>query len=435
MKIKHAFAAAAALAIVATHAPPAHALVVTRAFSGLWHESGQGNRGFGAEVVDTAAGRTLSAYWITRDAAGKPLWVIAEGKIVGNGATLAAVTGAATGAATAWGTLVVTFSDCAHGSVKFAPSDARQPSGTTTIARLNADSAKSCTGGISDDRVASNDSRIVQFFTNTGVAPAASGRARFEQRSDRTDFNVEAEDLPAGAYSLRVAGSERATMNVAQGANGSEGEVEFRSPVEPGKLLLDFDPRGQLVELAQGDTVFLTTTLPTSPGDGGGGGNDNAATRYVLRLGRGHDAPQLKAEYDVRAARTEFSAELEHIPAGSYDLAIGGVVRGTIDVVAVGGGTHGELEFRTPSQPGHLPLDFDPRGQLVEIRQGSKVRLSGTFPTTGVGNGGGGGNGGPGNGGGNDDPPGDDHGGGGGGNDDPPGDDHGGGGHRGGGHH
>jgi len=231
-----------------------------------------------------------------------------------------------------------------------------------------------------------------------------------------------------------VAGTERATLTVATSAEGTEGEVEFQSPSEAGKILLDFDPRGQTIDIAQGDTVFLTTKLPEQSGGGssGGGANSGDAARYVLRLDSPHDGPQLRAELDDRAQRDDFSVELEHVAAGSYTLNVGGTDRGTIDVVAVQGGTEGEIEFSNPPDPGHLTLDFDPRGQAVEILQGTNVILSGTFPTNptngGGGNGGGGNGGGDDNGGGgNDDPPGDDNGGGG-GNDDPPGDDNGGGG-------
>ena len=271
-----AIAVAAITLAAAALAPSAHALTITRGFSGLWHDSSNANRGFSAEVVNTPTGKQLLAYWITTDAAGKPMWVIGQGPISGNSAVLSAVVGssATPAAATqAWGQLSVSFTDCAHGTVEFTPNDSRQSRGQTTIARLSDDSTQGCTGGISDDRVAaSGDLRIVQFFTNTGVVPAASGRARFEERSDRTDFNVEAEDLPIGAYSLRVGGTERATLNVTTSANGTEGELEFRSPVELGKILLDFDPRGQQIDIAQGSTVFLTTKLATNPGGGGSGG-------------------------------------------------------------------------------------------------------------------------------------------------------------------
>ena len=46
-------------------------------------------------------------------------------------------------------------------------------------------------------------------------------------------------------------------------ADGSvEGELEFRNPVEPGKLLLDFDPRGQQIDVLDGNTVVLETLFP-----------------------------------------------------------------------------------------------------------------------------------------------------------------------------
>lgn len=425
-KKSSALALTALTLAAAALAPAAQAITITRGFTGLWHDT-SAKRGFSAEVLDTANGKQLVAYWITTDAAGKPMWVIGQGPIVGNRAVLAAVVGNSAAAASgtqSWGQLTVTFADCAHGTVAFAPSDSHQQRGQTSIARLSDDAGTSCTGGISDDHGGA-DVRIVQFFTNTGVVPAASGKARFEARSDRSDFKVEAERLPIGVYSLRVGGVEKATLTVTTSANGTEGEVEFRSPVEPGKILLDFDPRGQRVEIAQGSTIFLTTKLGTESGGGGssGGGAGGTVDRYELRVEGAHDGPEFKAALDSGALRSEFRVELEDVAAGSYTLNVGGTDRGTIDVVAVQGGTEGEIEFRDPPEPDELPLDFDPRGQLVQILASGSVVLSGTFPAQPTGgNGGGAGNGG--GGGGNDDPPGDDNGGG--GNDDPPGDDHGG---------
>jgi hypothetical protein len=433
MSMKLTALAAAAIALAsAAFAPNAEAITITRGFNGLWHDTGA-HRGFSAEVIDTANGRQLLAYWFTTDAAGKPLWVIGQGPIAGNKAVLAAVVGNSSSAgasASSWGRITVSFSDCAHGKVQFAPNDPRQQSGETTIARLSDDSSQACTGGISDDRTltaTSHGDRIIQFFDNTGAVRTASGKVRFEEREDRTDFKVEAEDLPIGAYSLRVAGVERATLNVATSANGTEGEIELRSPAENGHPLLDFDPRGQTIDVAQGGTVFLTTTVATesnggggSSGGGSGGAGGGDVARYKLRVEAQHDGPELKADFEDRSLRDDFSVELEDFAVGTYTLSVGGTERGTIDVVAVQGGTEGEIEFRDPAEPGHVLLDFDPRGQMIAIVRNGAVVLSGTFPSVPSA----GGNGGSGGGGGNDDPPGDDHGGG--GNDDPPGDDHGG---------
>jgi len=42
-----------------------------------------------------------------------------------------------------------------------------------------------------------------------------------------------------------------------------EGGLEFRNPVEPGKILLDFDPRGQQIDVLEGSTVVLETLFPS----------------------------------------------------------------------------------------------------------------------------------------------------------------------------
>ena len=82
-------------------------------------------------------------------------------------------------------------------------------------------------------------------------------------REDRTDFRVEIEDVPVGPYSLHVGGQTVGVIQVKTLADGSiEGELEFRNPVEPGKILLDFDPRGQNIEVLDGSTVILETLFP-----------------------------------------------------------------------------------------------------------------------------------------------------------------------------
>ena len=427
MSIRPTLLAAATLVLAsAALAPSAQALTITRGFSGLWIDRAEPTRALGAEVVQTATGRELHAFWIGTDAGGRPQWVRAKGAIRGNRADLDAV---AAGSSVPWGKLTVTFDDCSKGSVALAPIDRRVPSGQVAIVRAAADASGACTGGISDDRIVTDRDRIVEYFENTGVVQVASGKARFEERSGRTDFKVEAEDLPLGDYSLRVGGVERATLEVRTAATGSEGEVEFRSPVEPGKILLDFDPRGAMVEIVQGSTLFLRTKFGSGEGGAGdddGGVPDGSYAYYEMHVESANDGPEIQAKLEERPGRADFSVELEDVAAGSYALDVGGIERGTIEVAAVARGTEGEIEFRDPPEAGHFLLDFDPRGQIVQVRRGSAVVLSGMFPTQpSQGDDGNGHDDPPGddNGGGNDDPPGDDNGG---GNDDPPGDDNGG---------
>ena len=101
-------------------------------------------------------------------------------------------------------------------------------------------------------------------LNNQGVYAAASGDAKLEPRSDRTDFSVEIEDVPVGSYDLRIGGDIVGTIEVVTMPDGSvEGELEFRNPVEPGKQLLDFDPRGQQIDVLEGTTVILEQLFPS----------------------------------------------------------------------------------------------------------------------------------------------------------------------------
>jgi len=91
-----------------------------------------------------------------------------------------------------------------------------------------------------------------------------SGHADFEERPDRIDFSVAIEDVPVGSYGLRIGGETVGTIEVRTLQDGSvEGELEFRNPQEPGKLPLDFDPRGKQIEVLDGTTVVLETLSPS----------------------------------------------------------------------------------------------------------------------------------------------------------------------------
>jgi hypothetical protein len=67
-------------------------------------------------------------------------------------------------------------------------------------------------------------------------------------------------------------------------------------------------------------------------------------------------------------------------------LVVGGVVRGVLDVQALAEGrVEGELEFDSKGEPGHEPLTFDPRGQLVSVERAGTVYLQVVFPSSATG--------------------------------------------------
>jgi len=231
-----------------------------------------------------------------------------------------------------------------------------------------------------------NQCTFSETVTPLVAAPAAgagSGDTKLRIRDDcRRDFSVEIEDVPLGAYELFVGGVSRGTIQVADVGGQNKGELEFTTePGEVDELFLDFEPVGATVEVMQGDTLFfsLTQGAPGTGGGGGGGSCDGAPLEIDLPListGAASGA-QGDVRYRIRDdCRTDFKVEIEDVADGSYELQVGGVARGTITVVA----GNGELEFSDPVEPGKTLLEFDPRGQLVEVLSGATVILERSFP-------------------------------------------------------
>jgi hypothetical protein len=88
------------------------------------------------------------------------------------------------------------------------------------------------------------------------------------------------------------------------------------------------------------------------------------------------------AEYRIRKGnRSSFHVEAEDLAPANYDVTVGGIVQGVLDVHALRDGrVEGEIEFDTKTQRGHQPLDFDPRGQLVTVERAGVIYLQVVFP-------------------------------------------------------
>ena len=253
------------------------------------------------------------------------------------------------------------------------------------------------------------DSDIEVDLINDGVYPGGDGEVELERESDRVDFKVEIEDIPVGAYALVVDGIERGSIQVAEDDDGTEGEIEFRFPPDAGKPLLDFDPRGKPVEVFEGSTHVFHVDFPAtagndddddddgddgdngddgSGGDDGDGGNgdegDAGEVEIEIDLTNTGALPaasgDAKFEIDDDGER-DFDVEIEDLPVGGYNLVVGGLQRGTINVEASDDGNEGEIEFGDPGEDDELPLDFDPRGQLIEIFDGDTLIFSADFPS------------------------------------------------------
>jgi hypothetical protein len=380
-------------------------MIVTRHFTGLWDQTEFKSQGINLQIVHQDDGEKRGvAYWFTYGSDNQSAWFVGIGPATGNRIEMVLYQVQDVGflepgdniEANAVGTMTMEFSSCNQGEVEFETDIAEVGSGTFEVQRITDVLNTHCTGGVSDDTrsdVMFTEQRISLVPARSGIS--ASGHADFQERPDRTEFSVEAEDLADGSYRIVVAGVDRGELVVSLG----RGETEFRSPVEQGKVLLTFDPRGQEIEVHDGQGAVLTSdgevftggggcTNNCGGGDMGGGGN----------MGGGHDfgmadievelsnpgvypAASGDAKLEGRMDRADFSVEIEDVPAGSYDLSIGDEIVGTLQAALdVDGTVRGELEFRDPVEPGKILLDFDPRGKQIDVLEGNTVILETLFP-------------------------------------------------------
>ena len=386
------------------------ALEVTGSFTGWWGQPDQENHGVIVSVSESRAdgSKVGVLYWANYDDQGNPNWFYAEGPIEGDqiaaelyrfdGVTFMQPDDPANNPGEKIGTMNVQFDSCTDGNVDFQTPQVIVGTGGFRIKRLTNQPGTLCSGGVADNTPpgALPEEFEVQLIA-TGAAPGASGKADFESRPGRADFSVEIEDLPAGDYRLQIDGIERGVIEVRDTINGPEGEIEFRSPAEPGKQLLDFDPRAKLIEILDGTTVVLESVAPDQ-GDipGGDQGNPPPFGDSEIEVSLINDgvypAGSGEAEFEQEDNRVDFDVEIEDVPVGDYAVRVGGIERGTLSVIDTLSGPEGEIEFRYPAQPGRPVLDFDPRGERVEIFEGPTRIFSVDFPGAGSDDGDDGGN-------------------------------------------
>jgi len=133
----------------------------------------------------------------------------------------------------------------------------------------------------------------------------------------------------------------------------------------------------KLLSLALGLATLTAFVIPSAAV-----AKDIERTRISL-VNTGTDADASgKAEYRLRKRnRISFKLEAEDLDAANYDVTVGGVVQGVLDVRALANGrVEGEIEFDTKVERGHELLDFEPRGQLVTVERAGVIYLQVVFP-------------------------------------------------------
>ena len=369
-------------------------LVVTRYFSGLWDQPRQESQGIMLQIIDQEEDgkKKAVAYWFTYGDNLHTAWYMGIGLVEGDQVVMKLYTAEgvefmeedAPGNEGVYsvGSLVLSFHNCNKGIASYDMVD--KGVGEFEIKKLAGLYNSRCSGGISDDTP--SNAKPIQL--EVGLDPAregitGKGKAKFWERVDRSDFHVSAEAIPDMVYDIMICDPpvNVGTLTVA----GGEGQTQFRSPEAAGKELLSFNPRNCVIELHEGAGVVLSSGEDVLAGkSNGGGGNGKMEIEVDLENTGVYPEAEGEASYLEKNNSVEFEVEIKGVPVGIYPVRVNDILRGEIDVAVDPDDDDdklkGKLRFSNPQKEERELLEFDPRGEWVEVYEGGVVIFEVHFP-------------------------------------------------------
>lgn len=374
--------------------------LITASFTGIWDQPEQESQGLIIQIGESNDEKVGIAYWFTYGEDLQTTWYLGVGPVNGDEINMKLYTAfnvefmgenlAGNANVEEVGTLDLVFKNCNHGIAtysSFPEFEETIGSGEFPIKRINSIYRQRCSGGISDDTPAGGkplDLDVDLLPAREGIT--GKGKAKFWERSDRTDFKVEAEDIPDGTYSLEICGGEEDpsvdTLVFEFMVAGGEGELEFSSPEKEGKLNLNFDPRGCKIEIIDGAGVALTSgdDVLSEKSPGKPDKDDGIKIEVDLTNTGVMEGAKGEAEFEIDSDESEFSIKIKNVAVGFYSVWVGGVNVGEIEVED-DGDFDGKIKFTDPQKVDTSELNFDPRGETIEVQQGdSQVILAVEFP-------------------------------------------------------
>ncbi len=201
----------------------------------------------------------------------------------------------------------------------------------------------------------------------TPLAPTAQGfagsfgEAEYEVKRNRTEFEVEIEEVPPGEYWLYVNGLVRTGIVV----DDDEGEVVFSTRPRRNQIELDFDPNGALIEITLNDEVVLSGLARRV--------DEAAPERTFPRQNVRERMSNLDGEQSSRASatvqlrsnrkRAELRINARRLVTDSYTLMIDGQSVATVFA------SRGRINERFSTRPRGRDrmMNFDPSSARVEL--------------------------------------------------------------------
>jgi len=220
---------------------------------------------------------------------------------------------------------------------------------------------------------AKEESKIQVPLESLAGPPGARADLRSKLDVGGATLHLIARGLAGGAeYVVLADGIEQARF-VAQ-ANGHANVMFDLLEADAASPRVPFDPRGRYLTLHDGvaDVMGAWYSAPGEPARTKVKEWTDLAPEPVA--GEGH----ADARYDRRPnGKASFRVQMRGAPAGVYDVLVAGVPVGSIETNGSGGG---RLDFRTQGKGKKTSvLDFDPRGQLLELEQAGALYFSGTM--------------------------------------------------------
>ena len=391
-------------AIVTTTPASAGDVVVTRYFSGLWDQPKQESQGIMLQIIDQEEDgkKKAVAYWFTYGDDEETAWYMAFGYVEGDQVMMKLYDSSGVGFMEEdapgndnvydLGTLILWFHNCNKGTATY-DAEGSIGSGEFEIKRLASIYNSRCSGGISDDTP--SNAKPLKLDVDLGPARdgvTGKGKAQFWERVDRSDFHVSAEGIDDGEYDIMVCADTEPNPVGSLSVVSGEGSTHFRSPQTEGTENLYFNPRNCLIEIHDGIGAVLTSgddvLAPKNNGNSGGnndGNGNNGRTEVEVDLVNKGVYPEAEGEasYEEKNNSAEFDVEIKGVPEGNYPLRVDDVLRGDILVMADDDDDEtfkGRIRFSNPQKEERELLDFDPRGEWVEVYEANTLIFDVLFP-------------------------------------------------------